>query len=165
MAKGGKNQSVKQMVAVIAVALLLVTGIYFFMEYQRTRPGTPISDVAISVTSAGDTREIPPYTVCELDQECDGGTPPSMPLGDDSVHVAVPKDIAQTSWRVLAIYDDPAANNETVYTSGEATEHEIDAVTESGATLVVAEVSALAIDHAADGEEVPVIATWSVGFE
>ena len=157
------------MVAVIAVALLLVTGIYFFMEYQRTRPGTPISDVAISVTSAGETREIAPYTVCELDQECDGGTPPSMPLGvgadSEPVHVAVPKDIAQTSWRVLAIYDDPAANNETVYTSGEATEHDIDAVTESGAKLVVAEVSALAIDHAADGEEVPVVATWSVGFE
>lgn len=153
------------MAAVVAVALLLVIGIYFFMEYQRTRPVAPIGDVAVSVTSASQTRDIAPYTVCELDQECDGGTPPSMPLDAQQVHVAVPDDVAQSSWRVLAIYDDPAENNETVYTSGEATEHDIEAVTASGARLVVAEVSALAIDHDANGEEIPVIATWSVGFE
>ena len=153
------------MVAVIAIALLFVAGVYAFMEYQRTRPQAPVSDIAVSVTSAGETHDIAPYTVCELDQECDGGTPPTMSLDSETVHIAVPTDISKSSWRVLAIYDDPAANAETVYTSGEADAHDVEAVTASGARLVVAEVSALAIDHDADGEEIPVIATWSVGFE
>ena len=38
------------------------------------------------------------------------------------------------------------------------------ATTESGAKLVVAEVTTLDIKKGDDGEETPVIATWSVGF-
>ena len=35
---------------------------------------------------------------------------------------------------------------------------------DSGARLVVAEVSALEIDEGEDGEEIPVLATWSVAL-
>lgn len=154
----------KPIIAIVIAALALVAGLYAFLEWQNSRPGTPVRELRVEVTSAGQTLEIEPYTVCELDEECPGGQPPSMTLDDAVVHVLVPAEISNSSWRLLAIYDDPAANNETVYTSGEASEHDVEAVTDSGARLVVAEVSALAIDHDASGEEIPVIATWSVGF-
>lgn len=154
----------KPIIAIVIAALALVAGLYAFLEWQNSRPGTPVRELRVEVTSAGQTLEIEPYTVCELDEECPGGQPPSMQLDDETVHIAVPDEISNSSWRMLAIYDDPAANNETVYTSGEASEHDVEAVTDSGARLVVAEVSALAIDHDASGEEIPVIATWSVGF-
>lgn len=161
----------KQFVLVVVAALVLVAGIHAFMEFQRTRPATPVEDLRVEVTSAGETREIAPYTICELDQQCDGGEPPTMPLdpaagaADAVVRVRVPEEIAALSWRVLMIYDDPAANSEYVYTSGESSEHEIEAATASGARLVVAEVSALTIGTDAAGEETPVIATWSIGFD
>lgn len=165
MARPAKAKSIKPIVAIVLAALVLVAAIYAFMEWQNSRPGTPVRELQVEVTSAGQQRQIEPYTVCELDQECVGGKPPTMALDESVVHVAVPAEISNTSWRLLAIYDDPAANNETVYTSNEASEHEIEAVTDTGARLVVAEVSALEIDHDASGEEIPVIATWSVGFE
>lgn len=153
--------------AIAAAAAVLVAGVYFFMRWQQDRPGTPVRDLRVEVTSAGETREVEPYTVCELDQQCDGGDPPSMPLGDqgDKVTFSVPKDVSQAGWRLLLIYDDPAANTERVFTSNESSSQEAEAVTESGARLVVGEVSALEIDKDDAGEETPVIATWSIGFE
>lgn len=167
MASRASRGSWKQIVAIAAAAAVLVAGVYFFMRWQQDRPGTPVRDLRVEVTSAGETREVEPYTVCELDQQCDGGDPPSMPLGDqgDKVTFSVPKDVSKAGWRLLLIYDDPAANDEVVFTSGEATSHDADAVTDSGAHLVVGEVSALEIDKDDAGEETPVIATWSIGFE
>ena len=165
MAQRRQGQGWAQVAAIVVAALVLVVAVYGVMEWQRNRPGTPVRDLRVEVASAGDVLEIAPYTVCELDQECDGGTPPSMGLDPATVTVTVPPEIADGSWRLLMIYDDPAANAEIVFTSGEATSQEIAAVTDSGAKLVVAEVSALEIDKDDAGEEIPVIATWSIGFE
>ena len=153
-------------VLVIAVAALtLVVASYAFSQWQHSRPATPARDLQIAVESAGQSHQIPPYTVCELDEECAGGQPPAVALDDNPVTFTVPSEIAALSWRLLVVYDDPAANNEVVFTSGEAEQHTVDAVTDSGAKLVVGEVSALGIDYNEQGEEVPVLATWSVGFE
>ena len=165
MAQRRQGQSWAQVAVIILAALLLVAGIYALMEWQQRRPTTPMRDVHIEVSSAGQLQEIAPYAVCELDQECDGGEPPTIALDTATVTINVPPEISGGSWRLLTIYDDPAANDEVVFTSGEATSHEVAAVTDSGAKLVVAEVSALAIEKGDDGEEIPVIATWSIGFE
>lgn len=164
-AAGKKTQNWNQIALIAMAALVLVAAVYMFMEWQSARPGTPASDLRIEVSSAGETREIEPYTVCELDEECTGGTPPTMSLDSDEVTFKVPDEIAALSWRMLLIYDDPAANNEVVFTSGEAAQYNADAVTDTGARLVVGEVSALGVDVDDAGEEIPVIATWSVGFE
>ena len=98
--------------------------------------------------------------------ECPGGEPPSVRLPDQGdVTFTVPREIERNSWRLLLIYDDPAANSERVFTSGESGEETAPAVTESGAKLVVAEITTLDIEKGDDGEETPVIATWSVGFD
>ncbi|GAA1171884.1 hypothetical protein CGLAUT_03420 [Corynebacterium glaucum] len=164
-AAGKKTQHWNQIALIATAALVLVAAVYMFMEWQSARPDTPASDLRVEVTSAGETREIEPYTVCELDDECAGDTPPTMALDANEVAFKVPEEVAALSWRLLLIYDDPAANNEVVFTSGEASHYTADAVTESGARLVVGEVSALGVDVNDAGEEIPVIATWSVGFE
>ena len=155
---------------VLAIALVgvvvLVGVVYAFMSYQQNKPGTPVRDLEVAVAAAGQTEQVPVYTVCELDVECPGGEPPRMRLPDQGdVTFTVPGEIERNSWRLLLIYDDPAANTERVFTSGESGEETVPAVTESGAKLVVAEITTLDIEKGDDGEESPVIATWSVGFD
>ena len=154
---------------VLAIALVgvlaLVGAVYAYLHYQDSKPGTPVRDLDVTVTAGGQTEQIPVYTVCELDVECPGGEPPSVRLPDQGeVTFTVPGEIERNSWRLLLIYDDPAANTERVFTSGESGEETAPAATESGAKLVVAEITTLDIEKGDDGEETPVIATWSVGF-
>ena len=154
---------VQLLVLVVGVAVI-VTGLYFFWEWQKNRPGTPVRDITIEVTNGATHQEIAPYTVCELDAQCDGGQPPTFTLDQPGqVTFSVPKDISSSSWKVLSIYDDPAANGEQVFQSGESEKASVDAV-KDGAHLVVAEVSTLAVDEGKDGSETPVVATWSVSF-
>ncbi|QPK83773.1 DUF2771 domain-containing protein [Corynebacterium qintianiae] len=155
-----------QLLTVLIVgAVVLVGGFYLVAQWQRNKPAEPVREMQVSVSSGENTLEVEPYTICELDAECDGGEPPTMPLDTSvDVTVAVPKDLASTSWRLLSIYDDPSANEEQIFQSGEATDGTVPAV-KDGAQLVVAEVSALAVDTNDSGQEIPVIATWSVGFD
>lgn len=165
-----QQRAATQQWKVLAIALVgvlaLVGAVYAFMRYQDSKPGTPVRELEVAVTAGGHTEQIPAYTVCELDVECPGGEPPSVRLPDEGdVTFTVPDDIARNSWRLLLIYDDPAANAERVFTSGESGEETAPAMTESGAKLVVAEITTLDIEQGDDGEEIPVIATWSVGFD
>lgn len=170
------SKQYKTLAVVLVGVLVLVGAVYAFMEYQRNKPTTPVRDLTVEVSAGEHTQEIPPYTICELDQECDGGEPPTFALGSadgagDSgasggeVKVKVPDEIASISWRLLLVYDDPAENSEQIFQSGEANETTFAPVTESGARIVVAEVTTLDIDKGDDGEEIPVIATWSVAFD
>lgn len=154
----------KTLVVALVGVVVLVGAVYAFMEWQNNRPTTPVDELTVSVSANGETQDIGVYTVCELDEECPGGDAPTMQLGSDEVTVALPDEIAQNSWRLLLVYDDPDANEERVFTSGESASESTPAVTESGAKLVVAEVTTLDIKEGDDGEETPVIATWSVGF-
>ncbi|AWB83616.1 DUF2771 domain-containing protein [Corynebacterium liangguodongii] len=160
-----KNRSWLLSAVILFGALVLVAGFYAFSRWQQSRPSTPVGQLSVSVTAGEVSREVDPYTVCPLDEQCDGGQPPTIPLeGADEVTLDVPSEVAQSSWRLLSIYDDPAANGEEVFPSGEATTATVPAV-KGEAHLVVVEVSTLAVDTDAAGEETPVVATWSVGFE
>lgn len=165
-----QQRAATQQWKVLAIALVgvlaLVGAVYAFMRYQDSKPGTPVRELEVAVTAGGHTEQIPAYTVCELDVECPGGEPPRVRLPDQGdVTFTVPGEIERNSWRLLLIYDDPAANAERVFTSGESGEETAPAMTESGAKLVVAEITTLDIEKGDDGEETPVIATWSVGFD
>lgn len=160
--------------AVIAIAVILLVGaVYAVLEFQRNQPSAPVRDLTVQFEAGGAVEDVAPYTVCELDAECAGGDAPTMRLGDageteqvaEQITVRVPDEVASLSWRLLLIYDDPSKNEERIFQSGEAREDNAPAVTESGARLVVAEVSALTVDTDDAGEETPVIATWSMGFE
>ena len=154
-----------QLLAVLIVAaLVLVGGFYLLLDSQRNKPATPVRQVQVTVSNGESSLDVEPYTVCELDAQCEGGQPQSLTLDTDAeVRVEVPRDLASSSWRLLSIYDDPAANDEQLFQSGEATEGSVPAVKDQ-AHLVVVEVSALAVDVDDAGQETPVVATWSVSF-
>lgn len=148
----------------IVAAVVLVGGFYLLLDSQRDKPATPVRQLQVSVSSGENSLDVEPYTVCELDAQCEGSQPPSLALDAGSdVQVEVPPELASSSWRLLSIYDDPAANDEQLFQSGETTEGSVPAVKDQ-ARLVVVEVSALAIDINDSGQETPVVATWSVSF-
>ena len=164
-----QQRATRQQWKVLAIALVgvlvLVGVVYAVLEHQRNRPETPVRDLTVGVQAGEQHEDVPVYTVCELDVECPGGDAPRMQLGGaGEVTLTVPREIEQNSWRLLLVYDAPAANEERVFTSGESGQ-ETAQVEKDGAHLVVAEVSTLDIDKGDNGEETPVIATWSVGFE
>ena len=105
-----------QLLVLALGVVVIVAGFYFFTEWQKNRPATPLRDVTVTVTNGAAEQEIRPYTICELDAECDGGEPPAMAL-DDSAQVtfAVSREISSSSWKLLTIYDDPAANDEQIF--------------------------------------------------
>lgn len=162
--RGSSRLALQLGATVLAVAVLLA-GVYAFMNWQRSQPGLPVEDLRVHVTASDGEHEIAPYTLCPLDEQCDGGEPPALKRGDaDSLTFRIDPDIAAGSWRLLLIYDDPSANEERLHQAGEATEETAPTV-KDGATLLVAEVSTLAVKNDDHGEEIPVVATWSVAFE
>ncbi|OIR42178.1 DUF2771 family protein [Corynebacterium sp. NML130628] len=162
--RGSSRLAIQLGTTVLAVAVLLA-GVYAFMNWQRSQPGLPVEDLRIHVSASDGEHDIAPYTLCPLDEQCDGGEPPALKRGDaDSLTFRIDPDIAAGSWRLLLIYDDPSANEERLHQAGEATEETAPTV-KDGATLLVAEVSTLAVKNDDHGEEIPVVATWSVAFE
>lgn len=164
MSSTAKTPAWVQLLVLAVGVAVIVGGTYFFLEWQKNRPATPLREQQVEVKNGAAEQSLTPYTVCELDAQCDGGEPPTLALDDSSpVTVTVPREVSSSSWKLLTIYDDPAANDEQIFQSGEASEASVDPV-KDGAQLVVAEVSQLAIDEGDGGEETPVVATWSIAF-
>ncbi|QNP94631.1 DUF2771 family protein [Corynebacterium wankanglinii] len=106
------SQQWKVLAIALVGVLVLVGAVYAFLRYQDSKPGTPVGDLEVSVTAGGQAEQIPAYTVCELDAECPGGEPPRVRLPDQGeVTFTVPAEIERNSWRLLLIYDDPAAQH------------------------------------------------------
>ena len=156
------------------VIVAIVTGVYFYLDWQRSRPATPVQELTVTAT-AGDTEvSTPPYSVCEFGEECPENdialfhvdTSSGADEAPESMRITVPKDVAELQWSVLSIYDDPAANTERTFTPGEATEVDVPLTTPGDEThLVVVEVSCLMLDVDDAGEETPVVVTWAFSTE
>ncbi|WKD58078.1 hypothetical protein CAPI_07710 [Corynebacterium capitovis DSM 44611] len=165
MATNASRTSAWKLLIVLGLGVLvLVAGLYAFWDWQKNKPGRPASEVTVAVTSGDATLDVGAYTVCELDAECEGGQPPSLALDTGSdVTVRVPEEIGESSWQLLTIYDDPAANDQQLFQAGDALEATAPA-TKGEAHLVVAEVSFLTVGTDTQGHETPVVATYSVSF-
>ena len=164
-----RNQRSVVMLAVIAVVIVaIVAGLYFYMDWQNNRPGTPPQEIEVTARAgeSGDKVSTMPFSICEFGQECPEGDVALLPVepGTENVRVSVPNDVAQLQWSLLSIYDDPAANTERTFTPGEADEVDVPVVSED-ANLVVIEVSALMVGTDEQGEETPVVVTWAFTTE
>lgn len=161
-------------IAIIAVVIVaIVAGLYFYMDWQRNRPTTPPEQIEVTASAAGTDITTKPFSICEFGEECPEGEVATINAGDaDNIRITVPQDLAELQWSLLSIYDDPAANTERTFTPREATEVDVPVIAEAedaedaaGAKLVVIEVSCLMLGTDADGNETPVMATWSFGVE
>ncbi|WP_087116200.1 DUF2771 domain-containing protein [Corynebacterium urinipleomorphum] len=167
--KAGKSNTALT-VALIAVSVIaIVTGLYFFLNWQDSRPTTPPDQLEVTATADGEDVVSRPFSVCEFGAECPEGDVARIDAtGAESIRISVPKDVAQQQWSVLSIYDDPAANTERTFTPGEADEVDIPLTTDNDgneARLVVMEVSALLVGTDDNNEETPVVTTWAFTTE
>lgn len=167
--KKTRDQRSVAMLAVIAVVIVaIVAALYFYMDWRNNRPGTPPQDIEVTATVGENTATATPFSVCEFGQECPEGTVSTIDVdGAETVRISVPKDVASLQWSLLSIYDDPAANSERTFTPGEANEVDVPVKSEGdeNAALVVMEVSCLMLGQDANGEETPVMVTWSFSTE
>ncbi|MER0101429.1 DUF2771 domain-containing protein [Corynebacterium rhinophilum] len=168
--KEARKKSLLQILALIVVVAVIVASVVIFQSWRNSRPGPEPSEIAITASVGDNTKEVTPYLVCEPGTDCPEGDVPQLTVGeDDTLHLEIPGEISNHEWKVLSIYDDPAANDETTHGANETTEVDIpgsvdpiEASTGERPRLMVVEVSSLMIGTDDDGEETPLATVWSL---
>lgn len=172
MARTKSKKSTFQFLALLAAVALVVVASLGFQAWWKNRPGPDPSEVAITVSLGDHSEEVYPFSICTPGVECPENEVTSFDVGpDDSLTISVPKQIYDHDWRLLTIYDDPAANDEFYYKSHEKQEAtvagSVDPIGDSTTRprLIVAEVTSLLIGTDESGEETPYTVTWSISTD
>lgn len=168
--KRAQRQQLITFGAIVAVVLIVVGGVLWFVRWQGEQIETLPADQRITAVVGDKEVEIPPYSVCELDdRECAPGQPFSLDLaGAKEFTVKVPRDISDHDWAVLEIFDDPGANEQTLHRGNEATEITIPVesprLSADGThpALAVVEVHSMLVGLDAQGENTPMNVVWSI---
>lgn len=154
----------------IVVLVVVVAGVVLGVQrYRSSQAHTSPSDLRVTVTTADGDMELAPYSVCGFDDtDCSGGQSSRIPLpADGEVTVRLPQDIYDHDWKLVKIYDDPAANTENSYSANEQKEFTLQGSSPAEDAegnrprLAVAEIQTLLVEGSGDDEE-PVAAVWSL---
>lgn len=169
--KEARKKSLLQILALIIAVVIIVVGVVVFQKWWNGRPGPEPSEVKISASVGDNSIEVAPYLVCEPGVECPEGEVPNLTVGsEDTLRLELPKDITDHEWRILTIYDNPAANDEKIHGANETESVDIPGSVsvpgedgkDSKSKLMVVEVSSLMIGTNDAGEETPYTAVWSL---
>ncbi|WP_312715658.1 DUF2771 domain-containing protein [Corynebacterium flavescens] len=182
--KEARKKTLLQVLALIIAVVIIVVGVVIFQKWWNGRPGPEPAEVTIKASVGEESLEVAPYLVCEPGVECPEGEVPNLAVGaDDTLHLELPEDITDHEWRVLSIYDNPAANDEKIHGPNDAQSADIpgsvsmgkDSERDAGsdgdansaaegekAKLMVVEVSSLMIGTNDAGEETPYTTVWSL---
>lgn len=172
--KEAKRKQLIQVLALIIAVIVIVVAVVLFQNWWNSRPGPEPEDVAVTAHVGDKELEVHPYMSCEPGTECEEKDVPNLEVGpDDKLVMDIPEAIHNHEWRVLSIYDDPAANDETTHGAYDTETVEIpgsvDPIEESTSgenkerpKLMVVEVSSIMIGTDADGEETPYTTVWSL---
>lgn len=163
--KEAKRKSLIQiLVLIVAVAVVAVAALVF-QNWWTSRPGPEPDNITLHASVGDREIEVSPYLVCELGEECPEAEVNELLVdADETLHIDIPKEIYSTQWRVLQIYDDPAANDEVLHGAYDTDSVEIDgsAGDAGDARLLVVEISTVLIGTDDDGEESPYSVVWSI---
>lgn len=155
------------MVGGFILAVLVVLGVVMGVGAWRDRASyVDPASLTTTVSIDGQDKDIAPYAVCEIGapaDTCDGTVFTTDLNSGDAVKVTVPEEVGDHDWSLLAIYDDPAKNDEYYFRSTDPRDVEIP-VKKDTATLMMVEISSMQVQRT-DGEESPVIVTWSIADE
>lgn len=171
--KEAKKKSLLRILALIIAVVIVVVASVLMQNWWNNRPGPQPSEVSITASVGEEEMEIFPYLACVPGTECPEGDIPALEVGpDESLHLEIPEPIHQLEWALLRIYDDPAANDQVLHGSYDATTAEIpgsvDPLTEDSAErpqLVLVEVSAVMVGLDENGEEAPFSVVWSISAQ
>ena len=168
--KQAKRKSLIQILALIIAVVVIVVAVIIFQSWWNSRPGPEPKDISVTAKVGEKTQEISPYLVCEPGKECPEGEVPNLEVGpDETLVLEIPEAINQQEWKVLTIYDDPAANDETLHASKETEIVEvpgsvepIEASSGERPQLQVVEVSAVMVGTDEAGEQAPFTSVWAL---
>ncbi|MGP6174953.1 DUF2771 domain-containing protein [Corynebacterium sp. A21] len=168
--KKAKKKSLLRVLALIIAVVIVVVASILAQTWWNNRPGPAPTEVSLTARVGENTTEFLPYLACEPGTECPEGEIPALNVGaDETLVLEIPEVVHRGEWSLLTIYDDPAANDQILHGSNDATTVEVpgsvDPVTEESTErprLVVVEVSAVLIGEDANGEETPFSVVWSL---
>lgn len=171
--KEAKKKSLLRVLALIIAVVIIVVASVLIQNWWNNRPGPQPSEVSITASVGEEESEIFPYLSCVPGTECPEGDIPAVAVGpDEKLHLDIPEPIHQLQWTLLKIYDDPAANDQVLHSSYDATTAEIagsvDPLTENSTQrpqLVLVEVSAVMVGLDDNGEEAPFSVVWSISTQ
>lgn len=169
--KEARKKSLLQILGLIIAVAVIAVGAVLIQSWWNNRPGPDPASISLTASVGDRTEEVAPYLVCELGVECPERKVPNLKVGDDeTLHLDIPKEISNTQWKLLRIYDNPAANDETVYGAGEENSVDVpgsvDPIEESDSKdrphLQVVEVSSVMVSEVDGKEEAPYSVVWSL---
>lgn len=168
--KEARKKSLLQILALIVVVAVIVAAVVIFQNWWNQRPGPDPRDITVTASVGDKSIDVAPYIACEPGSECPEGEVPNLPVGDDdTLKLDIPEEISDHEWKILSIYDDPAANDETAHGANETTEvsipgsvDPIKASTGKRPRLKVVEISSMMIGTDDNGDETPLATVWSL---
>ena len=163
-----RNKRIITTAIAFVIALAVIVGLAIAAgRFLSARAYVDPATLELNVTVAENTTTVSPYTVCEVGTQCADGEVHILSLNDSptgTVTIAVPEDVYDHEWTLLAIYDDPAQNEEQTFTAHEKTSVDLPSE-KAGAKLMIVEANSVQVSQDDAGEETPVIVTWSVADE
>lgn len=145
---------------IVLVTALLVGGVVLDWVNKNRGPQDPATVEVVFSVEGKEVRALP-YSLCATDNACTVTDTVEIPRSTEPVTISVPADVADHDWQVIAIYDDPAANEQRYVTDYVTSSIEVASVKDD-AQLVVLEVSSLMLS--ADEEEV-YATVWAANVE
>lgn len=146
------------------LAVLVILGVVMGVSAWRERASyVDPASLTTTVRIDGVDTAVSPYAVCEVGapaNDCDGSVFTTDLNSGETVTITVPEEVGDHDWSLLAIYDDPAKNDEHYFRSADPRDVEIP-VKKDTATLMMVEVSSMQVQRV-DGTETPVVVTWSI---
>lgn len=160
--KEAKRKSLIQVLVLIVAVVVVAVATLVFQNWWQNRPGAEPSEITVHASVGDREAEITPYLVCELGEECPEGEVNELLVdADETLRLEIPEEIYSTQWRVLQIYDDPAANDEILHGSYDTDSVEISGSVDD-ARLLVVEISTVVVGTDDEGEETPYSVVWSI---
>ena len=163
--KEAKRKSLIQILVLIVAVVVVAVAALVFQNWWTTRPGPEPGSITLQARVGDREEEISPYLVCELGAECPETEVAELLVdADETLHIDVPEAVHKVPWRVLRIYDDPAANDEVLHGAYDTDSVEI-AGSAGDARLLVVEISTVLIGTDDQGEESPYSVVWSIATQ
>lgn len=160
--KEAKRKSLIQVLVLIVAVVVVAVAALVFQNWWQNRPGAEPSEITVHASVGDREAEITPYLVCELGEECPEAEVNELLVdADETLRLEIPEEIYSTQWRVLQIYDDPAANDEILHGSYDTDSVEISGSADD-ARLLVVEISTVVVGTDDEGEETPYSVVWSI---
>lgn len=170
--KAAQRRQLLTFLGIVVLVVVVAGAVLGVQKYRDSHDGTDPQDLRITAVTADGEEKLAPYSVCSFDDtDCGGDTSTGIALpADGQVTLKLPSDIYDHDWKLVRIYDDPAANTEDSYAANEMPEITLDGSSPDKSAdgtqprLAVAEIQTLLVRGSGDDEE-PVAAVWSISPE